>query len=164
MLHLIASVLLWFSAIGCGLMAGVYFAFSTFVMTSLARIDQGAGIATMNAINIDILRSLFMPLFFGTTLASIALAILGLLNSGHAGAMPTIAGAVIYFTGMFIVTVVFNVPLNDALAAVDPASAEAGSIWRRYLSEWTFWNHVRTIASGVATALFITALTRAASQ
>ena len=61
--------LLWFSALGCGVMAGVYFAFSTFIMTSLDRLDQTAGIAAMNAINVDIVRSLFMPLFLGTTVA-----------------------------------------------------------------------------------------------
>jgi uncharacterized membrane protein len=43
--------LLWISAIGCGLLAGLYFAFSTFVMTALGRIDQAAGIAAMNSIN-----------------------------------------------------------------------------------------------------------------
>ena len=32
--------LLWFSVVGCGLMAGVYFAFSGFVMTALSRIDR----------------------------------------------------------------------------------------------------------------------------
>jgi uncharacterized membrane protein len=59
---------------------------------------------------------------------------------------------------MFVVTVVFNVPLNDALAAVKPSTPEAGAVWTSYLKDWVFWNHVRTIASGVASALFITAL------
>jgi len=65
--HLV-TVLLWFSAIGCSLLAGVYFAFSTFVMTALGRIDQAAGISAMNAINTVIVQSLFMPFFLGTTL------------------------------------------------------------------------------------------------
>jgi uncharacterized membrane protein len=50
---------------------------------------------------------------------------------------------------------VFNVPLNDALAAVDPSSAEAASVWARYLNDCAMWNHVRTISSTVACALFI---------
>ena len=33
------------AALGCGLMAGVFFAFSTFVMKALSRIPQGEGIA-----------------------------------------------------------------------------------------------------------------------
>jgi uncharacterized membrane protein len=160
MLQLMTTVLLWFLAIGCGVMAGVYFAFSAFVMTSLGRIDQAAGIAAMNAINSDIVRSLFMPLFMGTTLASAAVAVVAVLNWGHQGMIAGFAGALVYVIGMFVITMVFNVPLNDALAAVDPAAPEASAVWRRYLGEWTQWNHVRTLASGLASALFIVALTR----
>jgi uncharacterized membrane protein len=59
---------------------------------------------------------------------------------------------------MFVVTMVFNVPLNDALAAVDPGSPDAAPLWARYLKDWTFWNHVRTITSTAACALFIAAI------
>ena len=69
-----------------------------------------------------------------------------------------LAGGVLYVIGMFVVTMVFNVPLNNALAAVDPASPEAAPLWARYLTDWTLWNHVRTISSTVACALFIAAI------
>ena len=68
--------LLWFSVIGCGLLAGVYFAFSAFVMTALGRIDQSAGITVFNSVNAVIVRSLFMPVFLGSTLSAAALAVL----------------------------------------------------------------------------------------
>jgi hypothetical protein len=51
-----------------------------------------------------------------------------------------------------VVTMAFNVPLNNALAAADPASAEATSVWARYLKDWTLWNHVRGIAPPAASA------------
>lgn len=151
--------LLWFSAIGSGLMAGVYFAFSTFVMTALGRIDPAAGIGAMNSINTVIVRSLFMPFFIGTTLSSAALAVLAVFRWGDPGAAAMLAGGVIYVVGMFLVTMIFNVPLNDALAAADPASTEAASLWSRFLDDWTFWNHARTVASTAALALFVLALT-----
>lgn len=150
--------LLWFSALGCGLMAGVYFAFSTFVMTSLGRLDQAAGIAAMNAINVDIVRSLFMPLFLGTTVAGTALVAVGASRLGEPGAVSMIAGGGLYVVGMFVVTIAFNVPLNGALAAVQPSAPEAGGVWATYLKDWVFWNHVRTAASMGASALFIIAL------
>jgi uncharacterized membrane protein len=53
---------------------------------------------------------------------------------------------------------VFNVPLNDALAKVEPSSAEGASLWARYLTDWTMWNHVRTSAALAATTTFIIAL------
>jgi uncharacterized membrane protein len=83
MRQLLTPGLLWFSAIGCGLLAGLYFAFSTFVMTALARLGQTQGIAAMNSINVEIVRSLFMPLFLGTTLTSTALAVLSFFHWGE---------------------------------------------------------------------------------
>jgi uncharacterized membrane protein len=150
--------LLWFSAVGCGAMAGVYFAFSGFVMTALSRIDQASGVAAMNSINTVILRSLFMPLFFGTTVAAVILAVVALFRWGTPGALSMFVGGVAYVLGMFVVTMLLNVPLNNVLQAAEPSIAEAATTWLRYLREWTMWNHVRTVASTVACALFIFAL------
>ncbi|MCT7377930.1 DUF1772 domain-containing protein [Chelativorans salis] len=154
----LTSALLWFSAVGCGLLAGVYFAFSAFIMTALGRVDQAAGIAAMNAINVVIYRSLFMPFFFGTTLAAAALVVLALFRLGEPGAIATLTGGVVYVLGMFVVTMVFNVPLNDALAGVDPTTGQAADLWARFRRDWTFWNHVRTISSAAALTFFVTAL------
>ena len=158
MLQSVVTGLLWLSAIGCGLIAGLYFAFSTFIMTALGRVGQASGIAAMNAINAVIVQSLFMPLFMGTTLASLLLARAALYRWDEPGAAAMLTGGVLYVVGMFVCTVVFNVPLNNALAAVDPASTEAAPLWTRYLTDWTWWNHVRTIASTGACALFIWAI------
>jgi uncharacterized protein (TIGR02246 family) len=62
------------------------------------------------------------------------------------------------------VTIACNVPLNDALAAVDPSSADAGRVWTNYLKNWTTWNHVRTIAALAAAASFTVAICRASSS
>jgi uncharacterized membrane protein len=156
--QLLTNILLWFSAIGCGLIAGLYFSFSTFIMTALGRIGQAEGVAAMNAINADIQRSLFMPIFLGTTLTSAVLAVLAGFRWGESGAAAMLAGGIVYVAGMFIVTMVFNVPLNNALAAADPSSAQATSLWADYLTHWTWWNHVRTIASTMACAFFIAAI------
>lgn len=124
----LVTVLLWFSVIGCGLLAGLYFAFSAFVMAALGRIDQMAGIAAMNAINAVIVRSLFMPVFLGSSFTSLALAFMGVVRWQDPGAAAMVAGGALYVVGMFVVTMVFNVPLNDALGAIDPAGAAGGSL------------------------------------
>ena len=82
MAETVVCALLWFSAIGCGLIAGLYFAFSTFILQALDRLGAERGAEAMNAINVRILRSLFMPLFLGTTLTSLALVVIGLVRSG----------------------------------------------------------------------------------
>ena len=158
MTHAITTALLWFSAIGCGLLAGLYFAFSAFINSALGRIETPAGIAAMNSINVVIVRSPFMPLFLGSSLAALILAGIALFQWHQPGSVATFAGGVIYVIGMFACTIVFNVPLNNALLAVDPASANGADVWAKFLREWTFWNHIRTIASTAAMVLFIHAL------
>ncbi len=158
MTHTINTALLWLSAIGCGLLAGLYFAFSTFIMSALGRIEAPAGIAAMNSINAMILRSPFMPLFLSSTLTALVLAIIALFQWHQPGSVATFIGGVIYVVGMFVCTMAFNVPLNNALAAIDPASANGANVWVRYLRNWTFWNHVRAIASTMTLVLFIYAI------
>jgi len=99
-----------------------------------------------------------MPIFLATTAASAALVAIALLRWGEPGAIAMVAGGALYVLGMFVVTVIFNVPLNNALAAADPASHEAASLWVRFLTDWTLWNHVRTVSSTAACALFIAAI------
>jgi uncharacterized membrane protein len=100
MMQTVATILLWFCVLGCALLGGVYFAFSAFILTALR--DAGhAGVTAMNSINRVILRSWFMPLFFATTLASAALAIIGLLEWGSGRAWLIVAGGVLYVAGMF---------------------------------------------------------------
>nr|WP_294810269.1 anthrone oxygenase family protein [uncultured Sphingomonas sp.] len=150
----VVQALLWFSAIGCGLIAGLYFAFSTFIVQALDRLGAERGAQAMNAINVRILRSLFMPLFLGTTLTSLALVAIGL--AGRVPGGPAMAaGGAIYVIGMFVVTLVLNVPLNNMLAA---ARDDGGAAWSLYLRRWMPWNHVRTLSSTLACILFVAAI------
>ncbi len=147
--------MLWFAVVGCGMMAGIYFAFSTFIMTSLAKLPAAAGGAAMQSINRVILRSSFMILFFGTTLVSVGLVVIGIIRWGQPASLEMIIASDAYIFGMFLVTAAFNVPLNNALDAVDVNSDEAAVVWERYLRTWTRWNHLRTVASALSCCLFI---------
>jgi uncharacterized membrane protein len=147
----LVEILLWFCALGCALLGGLYFAFSAFIMTALQNIGP-AGITAMNSINAVILRSWFMPLFFGTTLGCAALTVAGIVGSDDPRRALMIGGGLVYVLGMFGVTMFFNVPLNNALASAGKEN------WPRYLRTWTRWNHVRTLASLTAAAFFIAAL------
>ncbi len=69
-----------------------------------------------------------------------------------------LAGCALYLLGCLLVTVAFNVPLNNRLASADPDSSGAEALWANYLSRWTLWNHVRTAASLAAAGLFAMAL------
>jgi uncharacterized membrane protein len=147
------DVLLWFCALGCALLGGLYFAFSALIMTALQKIGP-TGIAAMNSINTVILRSWFMPFFLGTTLGCAVLAVAGVVSGDDPRRAFMIGGGLVYVLGMFGITMLFNVPLNNALASAGEEH------WPRYLKTWTRWNHVRTLASMTAAALFIAALAR----
>ncbi|MBW4445241.1 MAG: DUF1772 domain-containing protein [Plectolyngbya sp. WJT66-NPBG17] len=142
------------TALGCGLAAGVFFAFSTFIMPALARLQAPQGIAAMQSINITAINPLFMIALFGTALACLFLAVSVLFKWQQSGAVYLLVGSLLYLVGTIGVTIAFNVPLNDALAIVKPDSSEGATLWTRYLTGWTFWNHVRTIAALVAATLF----------
>src|SRR5262247_2159566 len=147
-----------FSALGCGLMAGVFFAFSAFVMNALARLPPAQGIAAMQSINIAVINPLFLAVFVGTAAACLLLAGSALFKWQRPGTGYLLAGCLLYLAGTFLVTLVFNVPRNEALAAVDPVSADGAKFWTGYLSGWTAWNHVRLVAALAATALIMIAL------
>ncbi len=146
------------SALGCGLVAGVFFAFSTFVMSALARLQPAQGIAAMQSINITVINPWFMTAFLGTAVTCLFLGISSLLKWNQPGAAYLLVGSLLYIVGAFGVTIVFNVPLNDALATVKPASTDGMNLWASYLTNWTFWNHIRTIAALAASVSMILAL------
>jgi len=145
------------SAIGAALVSGIFYAFSTFVMKALGRLEPREGIAAMQSINVVVINPLFFLAFFGTG-ALCAITVVGALVSGGAVPLaPTVAGGVLYLVGCLGVTIAGNVPLNDRLAGVHPDEAAAVSLWRSYLVRWTRWNHVRTAASLAAAALLTVA-------
>jgi uncharacterized membrane protein len=146
------------AALGCGLIAGVFFAFSTFVMKALARRPAAEGIAAMQSINVVVLNPMFLGAFLGTAAVCGAAVVTALLRWQDPGAPYRLAGGILYLVGTFLVTRAFNIPRNNALAAVSPTDPEAANLWARYVRGWTAWNHVRTAAALAAAAAFSIAL------
>jgi uncharacterized membrane protein len=145
------------AALGSGVVAGVFFAFSTFVMPALARLPPEQGIAAMQSINVTALNRWLMSALFGTAGLCVWLAVASLKSRSDPGAGLRLGGSTLYLVGAILVTIACNVPRNEALAAVRPDAAEALQLWPRYLAEWVAWNHVRTGAALAASALLILA-------
>ncbi|HSY89029.1 MAG TPA: anthrone oxygenase family protein [Verrucomicrobiae bacterium] len=158
MLERILFALTFTAAIGSGLVAGIFFAFSTFVMAALGRIPPEQGIAAMQSINITVLNPAFFIAFLGTGAVCLALAAGSYVWWGEASGKLVLAASLIYLVGCIGVTMVCNVPLNNALAAAQPNTPEATTLWSRYLSTWTAWNHLRTVAPLLSAILFMAAL------
>ncbi len=153
------DILTFAAVLGSGLVAGIFFAFSSFVMRALGQLPENQGIAAMKAINVTVINPWFFLAFFGT--GAVCLLVVLLVLGSAAGTHRTylLAGCALYLLGCLLVTVAFNVPLNNRLAAsADPGSSGAEALWANYLSRWTLWNHVRTAASLAAAGLFAMAL------
>jgi uncharacterized membrane protein len=141
------------TAAGCGLVAGVFFAFSTFAMKGLTRLPPEQGITAMQSINVAAISPLFMTALFGTGAACLAVGVVALVSWDEDYAVYLLAASLLYLAGTILMTITYHVPRNDALAGVDPADPAAASHWARYHSTWTAGNHVRTLTSLAACAL-----------
>ena len=86
-------VLVFFALLGSGLIAGVFFAFSTFVMNALSRLPSGEGIAVMQSINISVLNRWFLGVFLGTAVVCILLLVWSLFLWDQMGSGYLIAGS-----------------------------------------------------------------------
>jgi uncharacterized membrane protein len=148
------------AALGCGVIAGVFFAFSAFVMAALARLPSPQGIAAMQSINIVVINPVFLGVFFGTAVLCVVLIVAATIAWGESYAVALVAGSALYLAGTIGVTMACNVPRNNALAAATPDGANGAGLWARYVAEWTAWNHVRTAAALLAAASFAIALSR----
>jgi uncharacterized membrane protein len=144
-------------AVATGLVGGVFFAFSTFVMAGLGRLPAGHGAAAMQAINVTAVTPAFMSALFGTAVASAAAAVAALVGVDGAASPLVVVAALLYVASAIGLTLAYHVPRNDRLAGLD--GAEAAAHWDLYRREWTAANHLRTLGPLLASALLVAALT-----
>ena len=148
------TVIIVITAVACGLMGGVFFAFSTFVMKALRALPPAQGMEAMQAINITAVEPPLMLGLFGTALGSVVVGVNALTDLNDPAAWWGLSGAGLYLLGVLVVTAVYHVPRNNALAVVDPSAPDAADHWARYAAGWTAWNHVRTVTPLVAAVAF----------
>lgn len=146
------------AVLGCGLIAGVFFAFSSFVMKAFGRLPAEQGIAAMKSVNIVVLNPVFLSVFVGTAALCLVAVAASLFRWRDPDAVYLLAGGLLYLIGTFLVTMAFNVPRNNALAVAAPTDPASVTLWASYLTSWTAWNHVRTAAALAASAAFGIAL------
>jgi uncharacterized membrane protein len=157
-MHGLSFVLVLLAALGSGLMGGLFLVFSVSIMPALGRLRPHEGVAAMQQINAAILNPLFALVFFGTAVACLAVLVIAAGKWTQPGTVNLVLGAMNYLAAGILATILFNVPLNDRLAAVAAGTPEAAALWRDYLVHWTRWNHVRALGCTAAAALLIVAM------
>jgi uncharacterized membrane protein len=140
---------------------GMMYVFSTFVMRGLDRTGPTAAITAMRGINAEAdTNKAFLIAYFSATVLMLAVGVVAVLTWGRPGSGWLLAGAVLGVLGA-VITIAFNVPMNNHLGATDPvtlSAADAAREWQAYLSSWTAWNHLRTVTAFGAAALLLVGL------
>jgi uncharacterized membrane protein len=149
------------AAIASAAAAGMMYVFSTFVMRGLDRTGPANAITAMRGINVDANSNApFLLAYFGAALLAVAVGAVAVIQIRQPGSGWLLAGA-IFGVLAAIITIAFNVPLNNHLDTVDPeglSGADAAREWQAYFSTWTAWNHARTATAIIASALMLTGL------
>ena len=134
------------------------YVFSTFVMRGLDRTGPVDAITAMRGINAEANSNpVFLLGYFGATILALVVGVIAVIQLQQPGSWWVLVGAVLAILAA-VITMVFNVPLNNRLDTGNPvglSAADATREWQAYFSTWTTWNHVRTVTSFVGAALLL---------
>jgi uncharacterized membrane protein len=159
MVEVLRGAILLIATVATGLAAGLFYAFSVGVMPGLGRTDARTFVVAMQQINVAIVNPWFLVTFLGAPVLTIVAAALHLRADGRA-ALPWIAAALVLYGVAFVVTIAFNIPLNNALDAAGAPDqiTDVAQVRDHFEATWVRWNVVRTVASTGAFACLAWAL------
>ncbi len=144
-------VVAWITVGLTALNAGVFFAFSSFVVPGLRRMPPLDAARAMRAINRQVPRSLYLPVFLLSPLGGVIVALTAVIIGKPIWLV--IGGALAFAAAL--VSFVVNIPRNDALERADDADAAA---WGVFVGPWAAANHVRTLVATTGAVLLVIGL------
>jgi uncharacterized membrane protein len=149
------------AALASAAAGGMMYVFSTFVMRGLDRTEPVEAITAMRGMNAEANSNpAFLLAYFGAAILAVAVGVYAVIQLRQPGSWLVLVGAVFGILAA-IITMVFNVPLNNHLDSVNPVGlspADAAREWQAYFTPWTNWNHVRAATSFIGAALMLIGL------
>ncbi|MXO94812.1 DUF1772 domain-containing protein [Erythrobacter aquimaris] len=146
-----------FLALWSAMVAGVFSAFSEFIMSALSKAEPASGIEAMQHINRDVIRTSFVAGILAIPFLSVALAIYAVTAYEGIGRAIFVLAAATYVVSVLGTTIFGNVPMNNRLDALDGKRVEARDYWSEYGRKWTRFNHVRALGSVLTAGLYLAA-------
>lgn len=144
------DILLLIYLLTLSLSAGLYFVFSNTIMAALNVLGKESATSAMRQINRVIQNPIFLSIFAGPLLLGSILSWYHLSANKNSAGLWILASLLTYFLGVFLVTILANVPMNNRLEASDK-----GSYWQDYLKNWTRFNTLRYLACLLSLTLAI---------
>lgn len=138
-----------------GAIFGFFYAWVCSTMWGLDATDPRVAIAAMQAMNASVRNAIFAPAFFGTGPVLLLAGVFAFRSQNRSAAKWFVSGGLLYTLGGMVLTMVVNVPMNEALGAliVPEDIASAREIWSDYSGRWQIFNQIRTLVSGVVLIL-----------
>lgn len=148
------TVILLLSTVSTALIGGLFYAYSCSVIPGLARLSDASFLQAMQSINRAILNPLFFLSFMGT-LVLLPVSVWFFREQSTVFYL-LLAATLLYIGGVFLVTVIGNVPLNNLLDAADLSklnTAELRTLREKFAPNWNLFHSIRTIASSICIVL-----------
>jgi uncharacterized membrane protein len=146
------------------LIAGLFYSYSCSVNPGLGALPDNEYLKAMKAINRAILNPWFFMSFIGSLLITPATVVVHFTRTGVDTTFYLLLSAsIVYFIGVFGVTVLGNVPLNNSLDGFEIQNSTSTEIKEKRIGFEVPWNKlhtIRTLSNGFALLLVLGALVR----
>lgn len=131
-----------------GLLAGLFYGYDCSVIKGLGQLENSAYLHAFQSINKAIQNPWFFLSFMGSLLI---LPVASWFSYKQAAPFYLLlAASILYFMGVFGVTVSCNIPLNEQLANFQISSAtesEISAMRKTFEHSWNTWHRIRTVAA-----------------
>ncbi len=146
-----------------GLIAGLLYGYDCSVVKGLGQLSDKEYLQAFQSINKAILNPYFAVSFAGSLVALILADMFSFKSAHYSTFYWLIAATIVYVFGVLGVTILGNVPLNNALEKVDLISCseiECKKMRESFEWKWNLLHRIRTIASMLAFLLTILSITK----
>lgn len=150
------TITLLLATLFTGLLAGVFFTWSNAITPGIGRLDTLSYLKAFQEMNRTILNPLFFLVIFGALFFSFATAYFHKSNAVLFWLI--LSAAIMYFIGVFLVTIMGNVPLNEMLDKTDLATItfhDASLLRKNFEAKWNTLHLIRTSISIISFLLLI---------
>lgn len=146
------------SVLCCGLIAGLLFGYACSVNIGLKSLANSEYLKAMQSINSAIQNPYFLTVFLCLLFILPVTSFLKYKEMTNTSFYFILMATVIYFVGVFGVTIFCNVPLNEQLAKFDISTAtnnEIATMRQTFENSWNSYHSIRTFASIISFGLTI---------
>ena len=144
-----------------GLLAGLFYGYDCSIIKGLGNLQNDVYVQSFQSINKVIQNPYFFVSFMGSLLVLPVASWLSYNNFNTTTFYLLLSASLVYFIGVFGVTVFGNVPLNEQLAVFNISKAteiEISEMRKIFESTWNKYHAIRTVASIISFCLTILSL------